>query len=320
MLLESENLRSYVDPATNAMLVSDLDPASYLAWLKGRPVAGSKLLANFLHEWTHRWCFDSRLGAALALLRLRAGCRTLQGKSAFDDYVRCMTGTVMLEPLAEGLALFAEFDAYPGESSWMSQTLCAASIFFSPALDMEGRVMLLLEGLLQRLRRDPELLERKAGIYCLAASNPYSLGYLSVKGLWYQMRARCATLSDLDLFLSYLRSYIYDDPGLAIAILEPARDELRAAEKIANRVIARCRELLAEAHLDERVELWIESAHTGVVAAEAINASEQDAEKSNTLLNQALVEDAGDPKGLEIAAWRIMTLEERTLCVLGTTP
>src|ERR1700740_3684062 len=70
-----QRARSFVDPTTNEMVVSDFDLPQYLAWVRGRPVAGSGVLANFLHEWTHRWCFHSPVGSALALLRMRAACR-----------------------------------------------------------------------------------------------------------------------------------------------------------------------------------------------------------------------------------------------------
>src|ERR1700759_4269224 len=108
--------RSFVDPDTNTTLIRDFDPARYLAWLEGRPLVGRGLLANFLHEWTHRSCNMSRVGSAPALLKLRSGIRTFNELDATADYLRCMTATALLEPLSEGLALFAEFDAYPGDS------------------------------------------------------------------------------------------------------------------------------------------------------------------------------------------------------------
>jgi hypothetical protein len=159
-----QRARSFVDPTTNEMVISDFSLPDYLPWLRGRPVAGSRLLANFLHEWTHRWCFHSRVGSALALLRMRAACRAYTDRSEFDDYVRCMTVSSVLEPLAEGLALFAEFDTYPGDSPWMSQTLTASLTLFAPAIETDGKPLLLLEGLLQTLRRDPLLLELRQAL------------------------------------------------------------------------------------------------------------------------------------------------------------
>jgi len=319
MTTASERTRSFVDPATNVILVSDFDAATYLAWIKGRPVTGSKLLANFLHEWTHRWCFHSVVGSAMALLRMRAGCRTLLGRSAFDDYVRCMTTSMILEPVAEGLSLFAEFDTYPGKSPWLSQTLTAAGLYFAPALETAGRPLLPLEGLLQTLRRDPLLLERKAGIYCRPVSDPYLLGYLSVKSLWSQMAAACGDLNDRDLFLSYLRSYLYDDYGLVAAILEPAHDEIRAAERIVNHLNSRFRSLLSFQDLESRVTQWLASAEQGEIDPISIGVTAEDKGRAALLLDEALVADAETPEGHNLAAWMLMTLEERSICLIGAT-
>jgi hypothetical protein len=51
---------------------------------------------------------------------------------------------------------------HPGQSP-LSQTLVATSMYFAPMLNAGS--LFPLEALLQDLRRDPDLLERKAGIY-----------------------------------------------------------------------------------------------------------------------------------------------------------
>jgi hypothetical protein len=321
MLAQSERIRSYVDPATNEMLIADFDLLNYLNWVKGRPVQGSELLANFLHEWTHRWCFNSSVGNALALLRLRAGTRTLQGFSSFDDHVRCMAATTLLEPIAEGLSLFAEFDTYPGKSPWLSQTLVATSVYFSPAINTDNRPELLVQGMLQKLRRDPKLLERKAGIYAQKGFNPYLIGYLSVKSLWTQMAAACDAFNDRDLFLSYLRSYIYDDPGMVLVLLQPAHSEVHAAQHIANHLSNRMRELISFKNLSDNIACWLSSAETGRIDVTTIGSNEDAEQESLQLLNQALVEDLINKSGNEnVVAWIYMTLEERSICVLGSSP
>jgi hypothetical protein len=312
---ETEWQRSYVHPFTNQIVLTDFDPASYLQWLSGRRVEGSAVLANFLHEWTHRWCFHSIVGSAVSLVKMRAATRHFVGRSAFDDYVRCMTAARCLEPFAEGLALFAEFDTCPGKSPWLSQTLTATSHYFAPALNI-GPIFP-LEALLQELRRDPALLERKAGIYALSASNPYLRGYLSVKSLWRQMAAACDALNDRDLFLSYLRSYIYDDPGMVLAILSPAYGEIRAAERITNHLISRARDLLSFSELSERVDRWLESAEKGRVDAKSIGTTDHQSAEAASLLTQAWIEDVSDDQTETLAAWTLMTMEERTICLIG---
>src|ERR1035437_6345353 len=71
-----QQARSFVDPTTNSRVVRDFELPEYREWIRARPVSGSRLLANFLQEWTHRWCFHSAVGWKLALLRMRAACRT----------------------------------------------------------------------------------------------------------------------------------------------------------------------------------------------------------------------------------------------------
>jgi hypothetical protein len=230
---------------------------------------------------------------------------------------------MILEPLAEGLALFAEFDSYPGKSDWLSQTLSAAYMYFSPAVLSDDRPLVSLEGLLQTLRRDPLLLERKAGIYCHQAvpTDPYLLGYLSVKSLWCQMASACTALNDSDLFLSYLRSYVYDDPGLAAEILAPAPSEIHVAEQIANHVHSRFRELVGLDGLSERVERWLESAQQGQIDVTSIGATAKAERAAEFQLNQALIADydEGNPDTVTFGAWILSNLEERPLCLIGST-
>ena len=237
-------------------------------------MSGSGVLANFLHEWTHRWCFQSLVGSALALLRMRAACREFRDRSAFDDYVRCMTASTILEPVAEGLALFAEFDTYPGRSPWLSQTLVTSLMLFAPAIKTDDKPMLPIEALLQTLRRDPLLLERKAGIYARPADvlDPYLVGYLSVRSLWCQMATACSELNDRDLFLSYLRSYFYDDPGMVLCMFGSYPSEVHASEAIVNHFLLRIRELVSFNGLDQRVEQWLQSAESGHIDVASIGA------------------------------------------------
>lgn len=319
MLTQSERSRSYVDPATNKMVISDFDLTHYLNWIKGRPIVGSSLLANFLHEWTHRWCFHSPVGSALALLRLRAATRSIQGRSAFDDHVRCMTAMTILEPIAEGLSLFAEFDTYPGKSPWLSQTLVAASMYFAPNIEDSERPLLPIQGVLQSLRRNPDLLERKAGIYAHSGLSPYLIGYLSVKALWCQMAASCAELNDQDLFLSYVRSYIYDDPGMVSAVLRPAHSEVHAARNIVNHLISRISKLVSFKKLSESVSLWISSAEEGKVDVTSIGSNATAEHACAVLFDEALVEDVSDESSEKWATWTYATLEERSICIIGST-
>jgi hypothetical protein len=231
-----------------------------------------------------------------------------------------MTASTILEPLAEGLALFAEFDTYPGKSRWMSQTLATSLIFFAPAVETDGNPFLLLEGLLQTLRRDPLLLERKAGIYAKPANvlDPYLVGYLSVRSLWCKMAAACSELNDRDLFLSYLRSYLYDDPGMVICILDSYPSEVHACEAIVNHLLSRVAELVSFEGLSLRVAQWVRSAENGHVDVASIGAKSADKQRADRMMQVALVADVDDDKGEKLAAWMLMTLEERQICIVAS--
>src|SRR5260370_14841734 len=83
-----------------------------------------EVLPTLLHEVCHHWCFHSPVAAAVSVAHLNA-TRVLAAPRTptFDDeihvarlYARAQALSVLLRPIAEGLALFAEFDALPGRS------------------------------------------------------------------------------------------------------------------------------------------------------------------------------------------------------------
>jgi hypothetical protein len=134
--------RSWTDLITNMTQLSavrvDQDFDALMGWGSLPP----QLLPGFLHELTHHWCFLSPVGFALATLQLRArrsgvllssghGDRDELSNRLFADLARYETVSTMLRPLAEGLALFAEFDAMTGpESSVISLPGQLASVFY----------------------------------------------------------------------------------------------------------------------------------------------------------------------------------------------
>lgn len=77
----------------------------------------------------HHWCFQSAVGSTLSLLYLRARRTALvisvqeekstpaSDSDVVEDLGRYELVVNLLRPLAEGLALFAEFDVVPQRSS-----------------------------------------------------------------------------------------------------------------------------------------------------------------------------------------------------------
>src|SRR5687767_4294217 len=92
------------------------DPSPWLGW----GTAGPERLGVFLHEATHHWCFLSPVGFALAGMAMRSRQKMLRYLEQPDasatraltaDIGRVNATVAFLRPMAEGLALFAEFDS-----------------------------------------------------------------------------------------------------------------------------------------------------------------------------------------------------------------
>jgi hypothetical protein len=178
--------------------VASLPPAAALdeprGWLGCGP-AGADQVSRFLHDATHHWCLASPVALAIAGLNLRARLhidRGLNGEGQQNrvarDLVKAETAVAVLSPFAEGLALFAEFDASsrPRNKHVSPVLRSLAALFALPgatAVTSETTTTDVLQG----LRIDPATVSRKAGLLL----KPFSLkggaflpGYLAVKSLF----------------------------------------------------------------------------------------------------------------------------------------
>jgi hypothetical protein len=66
--------RSWTDPTTNAVVLADLDATHFIAWHYGRGLTAmqqARTYTEFIHEYTHHWCFASLVFKALMILELR---------------------------------------------------------------------------------------------------------------------------------------------------------------------------------------------------------------------------------------------------------
>jgi hypothetical protein len=321
--------RSWTDAITNSALLGGFDALGYLAWLAGRSARIESALPQFLHEFTHHWCFDSIVGNAIAQLVLRARRNALVfGVSErFDeiesDVLRAQAAELMLQPLAEGLALFAEFDITPGESRVESRTTTAClSCFGFPIKsdsDPVGKATMVLRALLQTTRRQPAILERKAGVYAQSfeCEAGYLAGYLSVKAMWAQLASKAARLHDRDLYLAFLRSYVYDDARLALLMVDRELTDSEACEAITDHIYQRIGALVESDDLVERVTAWESACEQRLPVIEAIGVTLAERERANDEL-MLLMDDVqhGGPIS-EFAAHAMMTLQERRYLTLG---
>ena len=257
-----DTTRGSTDHTTNVTVLPDL-PIEDLPRLLRLGESPERLLPSFLHEATHHWCFESSVGTALAVLQLRIHRAAVMFEESRETQLthelaealnRYETALAFLHPLDEGMALFAEFDiiSRPESRVW-SQPLEHAAVFFQqPRLSptkVSGELFTTAwaQDVLQKMRLGPATLDRKVNVLGQPLSchgDAYLSGYLLVRQLWIEAtRNDWRLASETDLFLMYLRSFLYEDTGLVAALLSSALDEIRGAEAVANRIMWRLRQL-----------------------------------------------------------------------------
>lgn len=324
--------QSFTNAITNAALFARFNTIEYLRWLSARDKSVNEALPQFLHEFTHHWCFDSIVGSAIAMVRMRAQRHAMVHAQAhraqiLGDVVRARAAEIVLRPLAEGLALFAEFDIVPGQGRVLSRTSMAAAICFGIPIP-EGKygsytsAEMSLMVLLQTTRRRPDFLKRKIGVYAMPYEyeHGYLSGYLSVKALWVALARRAAVLSDRDSFLAFLRSWIYDDPVLAMAIVsENSGDPAQPIEAIAQRVYDRFASLINTPNLSATVDQWMAAAEARAPIYTALGSSQAEADQASKAIFALIDGDMQDEGPLsKFANHARTTLIERKYVMLGS--
>jgi len=220
--------RGYTDMLTGSMHLLDLPANALFKYvLKGR--LPSIFLPSFLHESTHFWCGSSDLSAALAILELRSHRDALLSPKNYPRLSRNLAvfdaTQTLLKPLLEGLALFMEFDASPGDSRVFAAPGTWASAIFLPLEDDESTLpprekidaAWVTDQILARLlnyRTDDRAVARKLNVLMQPLREDpdyYLLGYLAVKAIWLAATQKTRMFLDRDLFLSFVRSWIFQD-------------------------------------------------------------------------------------------------------------
>lgn len=244
--------RSWTDLTTNAMFLSEVQRTGDLRKLFVSSKSPDHYRPVFLHEATHHWCFLSPVGSTLTYLRFRACRHALKAQKSssalsdlLDDLVRYEVATALMRPLAEGLALFAQFDATPSASSVQSAPLTwslqffkedAEDLKFSASFDQLEQDMRSLLLILADARLNEQTLRSKAALLAKRLQpsvDCYLAGYLFVKNLRRFALSKSTRFLETDLFLTYLRNFFYHDLGLVAALLEPSVSEIRTANTIA---------------------------------------------------------------------------------------
>lgn len=227
--------RSFTDPITNWVQIGGLSIERDLGRLNRTGQYPRKCLPDFVHEAVHHMCFDSYVGLALSVLRYRARHNALVQAPLADDVMwdvaECLlrydTAIDLMRPFAEGMALFGEFDAYPGDGPVLSDVLALTAISFPEILEVETTtsVSAVAQQTLSNARRQTSMRDRKANLLTQplnVAAGGYLPGYLTVKNLRTLLISRgCTSLLDSDLYLQILKYWFYDDLGLVAELLDP---------------------------------------------------------------------------------------------------
>jgi hypothetical protein len=269
---------SWVEQFSGRVYLSDVDLHTHFLQLMGLRASQTRVdegwLLTYLHESMHHWCFDSAIGKTLALLHLRSRWRAMQSATGTlpasspppeVDFVNAEFLELLMRPLAEGLAVFMEFDVTLGDEDCFSIPLAGASQVFLDSVGLLGevpdgkkiqQVQAPLNALLTRNRLNEDARNRKVQIYgseLHTRKGGYLAGYLTIKRLWAKARTRCTQLWETDLFASFCRYFFYEDLEMVGTLLET---EHQSATNASEAVYIRLqRRLLAFDNCDLDVEL-----------------------------------------------------------------
>jgi hypothetical protein len=219
--------RSFADPLSSSVQFTAYDLKLGLGDLLVQRLPYIAL-PQVLHELTHQWCFNSVVGRTVTYLLFRAQREAALGdpkRRVWRDAHRAEMIQHILLPLAEGMALFAEHDLYPGSVESTSRPLLACAPIVAFRLSDPQGPQAMFDNLSKKLlaaRMRPTHIDRKASLLFEPLSShasPYGIGYLTTKALRVQGARRDQRLLDPDLFLQVIHGYFYEDWGLVAELL-----------------------------------------------------------------------------------------------------
>jgi hypothetical protein len=259
---------SAIDAVGNSVLISGLRiEDAPRALLPGRYPLNA--LPALLHETTHFDTFQSPVGHAIATLYLRAFARLgPSGEGSYEglrDFVCFKVANALLLPIAEGMALFSEFDSVPRQSPVTTpMTRIASSMFGGDSLENDSDMSVgdLAYGVLMNARRQHFMEARKENVVTQPMGTQhggYLPGYLLIRTIRQrQLRGGFARVVDGDLFYTIVKAVVFGDAKLARLLLEIEADE-HAVNKVATRIQQRIRQLVDdvdEAYIDRIEEIF----------------------------------------------------------------
>ncbi len=251
----------------------------------------SVLACDFMHEITHHWCFTLTVGYAMAILRHRARLALMANpndevsisKMLTEEVLLCSTRAA-LDPLAEGLALYAELDVYPGHASdlpvlgwlqqlflrseWEQQVFASKAESLEPALRKNALSQLLnseakslevakamdiaVSRLLNTTRESNAVHRVREDLLsqplALKGRGHYLLGYMLVKRVARRLRRAIGSLAETGLILDWIMRFFFDDARLVLLLL--GKERVENANDIVARIDSRIDALFDEQAID----------------------------------------------------------------------
>jgi hypothetical protein len=212
------------------------------------------LVSPILHEVIHHACANTAVNVALQYRWLEL-LRGLLSSPSFgyglDEELVALAADLaateaILQPVAEGLAHFAEFDCVVPESAILRSTMLGpADALTWRLLSFKAGVGSHVDELWGQLRTEQlsqRTVSRKTDLLCTpvrpaTGNDSYLLGYLAVKTLWNRFLAgRPEARLRAPSFLNFAMYYLYEDWALARLLLAPGPIAVNA---VAERVTAR---------------------------------------------------------------------------------
>jgi hypothetical protein len=232
---------SDTDPISNSVLISGLNFPQHAAGVLRAGHYPPECLNSYIHESLHHHCFRSPVGAAISYIYHRSFLRAVdyleRGDAAehddydvLDDVLRVENVLHIMRPLAEGIALFGEFDAFPGDSKSLSSVFRNTAVAFAAMVPkwQELRVSEILRGVLSEGRWLPAARRRKENLLFqgfTTKNGGYLPGYYMVKNLQFSLlrHLRCPKLIDSEFYLNFLVHWFYSDYDLVSALIDGDR-------------------------------------------------------------------------------------------------
>jgi hypothetical protein len=150
-----------------------------------------------------------------------------------DIFTRCLILDDLLEPLYEGVALFAEQNLTSLQSEAASVPILLTGVHFG--IGMSPSFFTQISELLTRSRRTITNIKRKAAILSGPGDpgeDPYLAGYMSVLACFYKARWRVELFRDPDFFISYFKTFMFDDLGFVECALKQDRSLLEFRDDV----------------------------------------------------------------------------------------